>query len=466
MTDNQQADREPEGAEGDRPLADVSAELVDLAADAVEAEDAQALSDVLEDLHPADIADIFEQLSNDQLREAVSLIPQQIDGDVLAELEDDTRALVLDELEPHDVARAIADLDTDDAIEVVQDMPSDARQEVLAAASDELRAELERSLAFDEDTVGRLMQRDFVAAPDFWTVGDAIDHMREAGERLPELFFELYIVGADFKPIGEIPVSRLMREARGRRLADLMRPPPVLIPPHMDQEEAAYLFHKYHLISAPVVDDSGRLAGMLTVDDMVDVIQEENKEDLLALAGVSEAGMSHTVLESVRSRAPWLLLNTATAILAAFVISRFEGSIERLVALAVLMPIVASMGGNAGTQSLAVAVRAIAARELTTSNARRIVLRETLTGLVNGLIFAAVLSAVALLWFRQPGLAMVIALAMVINLSCAGISGIIVPLALKRVGADPAVASSVFVTTVTDVVGFFAFLGLATLILL
>jgi magnesium transporter len=468
LADTQQPYRGAEAApDVERPSqGEVDLLLVDRAVDAVEAEDPSALSDLLESLHPADIADIFEQLSNDQLRKAVSLIPGWIDGDVLAELEENTRALVLEELEPHDVARAIADLDSDDAIEVVEQLDPDAREEVLAASPDTLRAELERGLAHDEDTVGRLMQRDFVAAPDFWSVGDAIDHMREAGERLPELFFELYIVGPDFKPVGEIPVSRLLREPRDKSLSELMQPPPVLIPPEMDQEEAAFLFQKYHLISAPVVDEAGRLTGMLTVDDMVDVIQEENKEDMLALAGVSEAGLSHTVLESVRSRAPWLLLNTVTAVLAAFVISLFSNTIEQVVALAFLMPVVASMGGNTGTQSLAVAVRAIAARELTSTNARRIVLRELFTGLVNGLIFAAVLGVVAVLWQGMWELGLVIAAAMIINLTCAGLSGILVPLALKRVGADPAVASSIFVTAVTDVVGFFAFLGLATMVLL
>ncbi len=445
---------------------EVDTELVERVVEAVAEEDAAALAALVDDLHPADIADIFEQLSNDQLREAVDLIPGRIDGDVLAELEGDTRALVLDELAPHEVARAIAGLDTDDAIEVVEDLEPEVRGEVLAAAPRALRVQLERSLAFDEDTVGRLMQRDFVAAPDFWTVGDAIDHMRQAGERLPELFFELYIVGPDFKPVGEVPVSRLMREPRETNLSDLMLAPRALIPPEMDQEEAAYLFEKYHLISAPVVDDSGRLTGMLTVDDMIDVIQEENKEDLLALAGVTETGLSHTVLDAVRSRAPWLLVNLGTAIVASLVIAQFDSAIEAIVSLAVLMPIVASMGGNAGTQSLTVAVRAIASRELTSANARRIVLRETLTGLANGLIFAVVMGIVTIVWFDFAELALVIAVAMVINLACAGLSGILVPLALKKFGADPAVSSSVFVTTVTDVIGFLAFLGLATMVLL
>ena len=310
------------------------------------------------------------------------------------------------------------------------------------------------------------MQREFVAAPEFWTVGHTIDHMRANCDDLPELFFEVYVVDTAFRPIGEVPVSHLMRAHRDVQLADIMLAPKVKIDPETDQEEVAYFFEKYHLISAPVVDEGGRLTGMLTVDDMVDVIQEENKEDMLALAGVNDAGLADTVMQSVRSRAPWLLVNLATAILASGVIALFEGAISQLVALAVLMPIVASMGGNAGTQSLAVAVRAIASRDLTAANARRVVMREIMTGAFNGLIFAVVMGIVAGVWFNNWPLAGVIAIAMIINLSCAGLAGILVPLGLKRFGADPAVASSVFVTTVTDIVGFFAFLGLAVLVLL
>jgi len=457
---------EPDDESDEFSQADVDADEVALIAEAVEASDPDRLHEILGDRHPADVADLFEQLANEQLRSVVRLIPREITGDILAELEEDSRALVLEELHPVEVARAILDLETDDAIEVVEDLDESIRAEVLSAVPARDRAILEQSLAFDEETAGRLMQREFVAAPEFWTVGDAIDHMRAAGSDLPELFFEIYVVSPDFKPVGEVPVSHLMRSPRDTRLSDIMLSPRALIRPEMDQEEAAYLFEKYHLISAPVVDESGRLSGMITVDDMVDVIQEENKEDLLALAGVTDAGLSDTVASSVRARAPWLFINLLTAIAASVVIALFEDAIAQLVALAVLMPIVASMGGNAGTQSLAVAVRALASRDLTSANARRIIYRETMTGLVNGLIFAVVMGIVAGVWFGRPDLGVVIAIAMVVNLGGAGLSGILVPLALKRFGADPAVASSVFVTTVTDMVGFFAFLGLAAWMLL
>ena len=309
------------------------------------------------------------------------------------------------------------------------------------------------------------MQREFVAAPEFWSVGHALDHMR-ASDDLPDKFHDLFVIDTGFRPVGEIPVCRLLSARRDVALSDLMEPPRILVDPETDQEEVAYLFQKYHLVSAPVVDSAGRLTGMLTLDDIVHVIQDENKEDMLALAGVNEAGLADTVVRSVRSRAPWLLVNLATAVLASGVIALFEGAISQVVALAVLMPIVASMGGNAGTQSLAVAVRSIAERDLTAANAMRVIWRELATGMVNGLIFAVVMGAVTILWFQDVALASVIAIAMVLNLACAGLSGILVPLGLVRAGADPAVASSVFVTTVTDVVGFLAFLGLATLVLL
>jgi magnesium transporter len=328
------------------------------------------------------------------------------------------------------------------------------------------RATIEAALAFDDETIGRLMQRQFVSAPEFWTVGDTIDHMREAGEALPALFFNIYIVDPRLRPIGYVSISKLMRAARDTTLASLMQEKLVTVDQSLDQEEAAYLFEKYHLISAPVVDDQGRIVGMMTVDDILDIIQDENKEDILALAGVSEAGITDTALETVRSRAPWLFVNLVTAILASFVIARFDYAIEQVVALAVLMPIVASMGGNAGTQALTVAVRSLAERDLTKATAFRVVRREALSALMIGVIFAVALSIIAFVWFGDPRLAVVAFVAMIINHLFAGLAGILIPLGLKRVGADPAVSSSVFVTTVTDVVGFAAFLGFAAAVLL
>lgn len=432
----------------------------------IEEGDGEGISRLLEGLHPADIADLIEQLNSEQQEELARIAPDILTGEVLANLQWDTREVVAAELDPAHLAAAIQELDSDDATLLVEELDDALREQVLAEVPEENRAALESSLSFDEETAGRLMQREFVAAPDFWTVGHTIDHMRAAGDELPELFFDVYVVNTGFEPVGAVPVSRLMRSKRDVKLAEIMEEVRIRIEPDTDQEDVAYYFEKYHLISAPVVDASGRLSGMLTVDDMVEVIQEENKEDMLALAGVNEAGLTDTVLESVKSRAPWLLVNLGTAILASGVIALFDTAISQLVALAVLMPIVASMGGNAGTQSLAVAVRAIASRDLTSANARRVIIREMLTGTFNGIIFAVVMGVVAGLWFQNWALAAVIAIAMVINLACAGLAGILVPMGLKRFGADPAVSSSVFVTTVTDVVGFFAFLGLAAMVLL
>ncbi|WP_439636814.1 magnesium transporter [Oceanicaulis sp.] len=428
--------------------------------------DPTLIRQLLAPLHPADIADLIEQLSWDQQRLLAELDASLLTGEVLAEIGYDTRAGLFDLLETQQIVDALDGLDSDDKTMVVEELEPEVRQAVLAAVSAEDREHLEASLAFEEETAGRLMQREFVAAPSFWTVGHTIDHMRLAGEELPDLFFEVFIVDEGFRPIGAVPVSRLMRSQRDTPLSELMETAKITIRPEDDQEDAAYLFEKYHLISAPVVDDSGRLKGMLTVDDIVDVIQEENKEDLLALAGVNEAGLADTVWESVKSRAPWLLVNLGTAVLASLVIALFDQAIAQLVALAVLMPIVASMGGNAGTQSLAVAVRALATRDLTGANSLRFVWREAAAGLVNGIIFAVIMGIIAAVWFQEPDLGWVIAVAMVINLAIAGLAGVLVPLGLKHFGADPAVASSVFVTTVTDVVGFVVFLGLGALVLL
>ena len=446
--------------------ADTDPEFVAELRQAISDLDADLIRQLLAPLHAADIADVLEQLSAGQQGILAELTPDIFSGDVLAEMDPGTREVVMDYLHPSHLAAAIAELDSDDATEVVEELNAVRRAAVLAEISDINREAVEYSLAFDDETAGRLMQREFVAAPDFWTIGHAIDHMRESADDLPDKFHDLFVVDTGFRPVGEIPVCRLLSAQREVHLTDIMEPPRILVKPETDQEEVAYLFQKYHLVSAPVVDSAGRLTGMLTVEDMVDVIQTENKEDMLALAGVNEADLADTVVRSVRSRAPWLLVNLFTAILASGVISMFEGALERIVALAVLMPIVASMGGNAGTQSLAVAVRAIAERDLTAANSMRVIWRELATGAINGVIFAALISTVTLLWFKDWEIAAVIGIAMIVNLSLAGLSGILIPLGLVRAGADPAVASSVFVTTVTDVVGFLAFLGLATIVLL
>lgn len=416
-------------------------------------------------LHPADFADQFEALSNDQREALIEAYSSLISPEILAELEDEVVEDILPLLPSGQIVEALTELDNDDATQIFEEMEAGQREEILEVLGPEDRASIEASLAFDDETIGRLMQREFVAAPPFWSVGDTIDHMRATGENLPDLFFNIWVVDTRFHPSGFIPVSVLMRSPRETQLSDLMDDQIVTIEQNMDQEEAAYLFEKYHLISAPVVDLDGRIKGIMTADDIIDIIQDENKEDMLALAGVSDAGVTDTALSTVRSRAPWLLLNLATAILASIVIAFFDYTIDKFVQLAILMPIVASMGGNAGTQTLAVAVRSLAERDLTSQNAWRAIRRETIAAAINGVIFACVLAVIAYLWFGRQDIALVAFIAMIINHIFAGLAGISVPLILKRAGLDPAVSSSVFVTTVTDVIGFLAFLGFAALML-
>lgn len=438
------------------------------------AEGSQAVADgslsadynALADLHPADFSDQLEQLNDEDRESVVSFAPQLITPDVLAELEDEVVEDILPLLPSIQIAEAVSALDNDDATQIIEEMEPEQLEEVFDALGQDQRAMLEASLQFEDETIGRLMQRKFVAAPEFWTVGDTIDHMRETGEALPDQFFNIYIINAGFKPLGYISLSKLMRAPRGQRLSEIMDRQLTVIQQEMDQEDAAYLFQKYNLISAPVVDETGRLSGMMTIDDILTIVQTENTEDILALAGVSDAGLTDTAFSIVKARGPWLFINLLTAILASFVIARFDYAISEIVALAVLMPIVASMGGNAGTQALTVAVRALSERDLTPKNAWRAVRREAGAALIIGIIFAFALAGIAFVWFGDAELACVAFIAMIINHLFAGLAGIVVPLGLKRFGADPAVSSSVFVTTVTDIVGFFAFLGFAALVLL
>ncbi len=416
----------------------------------------------LEDVHEADIADLLGLVGPDQRRALVHALGQDLTPEVLSELGEDVRDEVLDLMAPKAIADAVQALDTDDAVYLLQDMDEDRQQEVLSHMSEADRAAVELSLQYPEYSAGRLMQREVVAVPGFWSIGQTIDHLREAPD-LPDEFFEIFIVDPAGHLLGTVPVSHIVRSPRPTLVADIMDDEPVKIPVTLDQEEVAYLFEQYSLVSAPVVDEGDRLVGMITVDDIVEVIQEAASEDLLALGGVSdEEGTTATVLEVTRGRFSWLFINLLTAILASIVIGLFGSTIQQVVALAILMPIVASMGGNAGTQTLTVAVRAISMRELTPANAMRIVVREGLVGGLNGIIFAVIMGVVGWLWFADPALGGVLAAAMIINLICAGFAGILVPLGLQRAGIDPAVSSTVFVTTVTDVVGFFVFLGLAT----
>jgi magnesium transporter len=435
--------------------------------EALEENDIVFLRNAVTELHPADAADLLEHLSPDAFWKALHLLDGDLPAEALTELSDESRRTALEALSEEGLAGIIETLDSDDASFILNDLDDERRSRILARVSASDRAAIESSLAFDEESAGRLMQRDFVAAPIFWSVGQTIDHMRSVDpDDLPDTFFEIYIVDPAFRLQGVVSVSRLLRSPREAALKDLMKDASVSIRPEMDQEEVAFLFQQYNLASAPVVDEAGRLTGMITIDDMVDVIQMENREDLLALSGVSEAGANQTVISAVRARAPWLAINLVTAFCASLVVGLFHASIEKIVALAILMPVVAGLCGNAGSQALAVTVRAIADRDLEGPLVLRAIRREALTAICNGLIIASLAAFGSWVWFQDPLLSLVIAAAMAFTFLWAGLVGILAPLVLKTFGADPAVASSVFVLTSIDLMGFFVFLGLASVVLL
>ena len=451
-------------------------EFVDQVEATIEKRDARGFEVLTQDLHPADIADLIGLLSEEDRLALIDMETGALAPDVLAELDDDLRQSVVNGMDPSQVAEAVTELETDDAAFVLEDLDEVKRAEILAEVPLEDRLALHAAFDYPEESAGRLMQREFFAVPGYWTVGQIIDRLRST-EDLPDRFYEVFVVDPAFKPIGEVPLSILLKHNRETRIEDIMLSQSMRkIPVTMDQEEVAYLFEQYNLISSAVIDASERLVGMITVDDVVETVREETHEDMLALGGVeADTGLSDSVTQTVRSRFSWLAINLVTAILASLVIAAFDVAIGQIVALAVLMPIVASMGGNAGTQTLTVAIRSIATKDLTPSNAARIIWRETLVGLTNGILFALIMGALAGLWYYLSGwggqaeatrLAGVVGVAMVINLLCAGIAGILVPLGLQRAGADPAVSSAVFVTTITDIVGFFVFLGLAAAVLL
>ncbi|MBI1399191.1 magnesium transporter [Hyphomonas sp.] len=435
-------------------------------ADAIDERDVRWLSRTLKRMHPADAADALEALSYDTFEEAVELLGGELPPEILIELRDSYREGAVEMLPDQAVAQALDELDSDDATTILEDLEEDRRERILEDLAPVDRAELERSLGYDEETAGRLMQTEFVAVPEFWSVGETIDHARALGTDLPEVFYDIYVIDPAHRLLGIVPLASLLRQPRDTALEDIMHDPSMTLSTDDDQEDVAYQFQKYSLASAPVTDHAGRLVGMITVDDMVDVMQSEHTEDLLALSNVSSADASDTVFETVKARLPWLAINLFTAFIASAIISVFEGAIEQVVALAILMPVVAALGGNAGSQGLAVAVRAIASRELEGAAARRSVLREFLAAAINGLLIGAGVGIIAMFWFGDTGLGLVIAFAMFGTFLWAGLSGILVPLGLKRLGADPAVASSVFVLTLTDVMAFFSFLGLASLVLL
>ena len=434
---------------------------------AVSAEDVDAIDALMEPLHPADIADILEQISSGERAALLALWSRGIDGEVLSELDWSIREDILPLLPSDVLADAVRELDSDDVVDLVEDLEEDQQGAILGALDDADRVAVEQALSFPEGSAGRLMQREVVRAPEHWNVGQMIDYLRSEKAELPEQFYHIILVTPAMKPVGYVSLGRLLSSARATLLKDILEDSFRTIPAKQDEDDVAYAFNQYHLISAPVVDDDGRLVGVITIDDAMSVLDEVNEEDLRRLAGLGvDESLSDTTFETVRQRFPWLFVNLGTAILASVVIAQFEAVIAQLVALAVLMPIVASMGGNAGTQSLALAVRGLATRDLTSANLWRVVMREAGVGALNGLAFALVMGVVGYVWFDSVLLGGVIAGAMVVNLVVAGLAGILIPVALERFGADPALASGTFVTTVTDVVGFFAFLGLAALVLI
>ncbi|MGH6659538.1 MAG: magnesium transporter [Sphingomicrobium sp.] len=435
--------------------------FVERVLDAVEAGDDATARRLVAPLHPADIADLIELAARDEREGLVRALAGIVGPDVLAELNDFVREDLLDEMEPQQVADIAGQLDTDDAVAMIEDLDDEDQQLVLQAMEPDDRAAVEEALSYPEESAGRLMQRELIAVPEHWKVGQVIDYLRSSAE-LPTDFWEVFVVNPTHHPVGTCKLSTILRTPRGRMVGDIMRAEQTLIPADMDQEDVALRFQKYALVSAAVVDDSGRLVGMITVDDIVHIISEEAGEDVLLLSGAGDGDINEPIVDTYKSRVRWLVANLMTALVAAFIIRSFEASIERMAVLAALMPIVAGVGGNAGTQTLAVTVRAIATNQLTSSNHWRAVWREIRVALMNGLTIAVLIGIGVTLVLGSSALGLVIAAAMLTNIVIAGLAGVLVPLTLERFEADPAVASSVFVTMVTDSMGFLVFLGLAT----
>lgn len=435
--------------------------------DAVHAQDSDTVHAILQDLNPVDVAELIAKAPDEDRRELLLMCGETMDPLVFSEMDYELRRNTLSVLSAGQVAGIISKLESDDALDMVLDLDDEFRQDIIRNLSSKIRLAVEEGLSYPENSAGRLMQREVVAVPQFWTVGKTIDYLREAANELPEDFFDIFVIDPAYHVLGQAPLNRVIRSKRSVKMEHLTAGETFTIPADMDQEEVAHIFRRDNITSAPVVDENSRLLGVITHDDVVDVIDEEAEEDMLKMAGVIENGdLYHAVLTTSTLRFRWLFVNLLTAFLAAGVVSLFRGTIEQIVALAVLMPIVAGMGGNAGTQALAVAVRAIAVRELSDTNAVRTIFKEALVGLINGCLFAALVGIIAAVWFQYPMLGAVIGAAMIINLVVAGFFGAFIPIILNRIGSDPAVASGVFLTAVTDVIGFFAFLGLAAVFLL
>ncbi|MBT6467228.1 MAG: magnesium transporter [Kordiimonadaceae bacterium] len=443
----------------------VSPKLVEEIVCALDQLNKEQVDFLLRPLHSADIADVFEQINDNHRKLLTSLIGSRMEPDVLSELDDSTLDDVITEMDDKDVARAVSQMESDDAVHVLEDMDENEQRKIIDALPDKDRLIVKEGLSYPEDSAGRLLQKNLVSVPGLWTVGAVIDYFL-IEENLPDEFYEVFIVDPMHHPIGTAALNKIVRSDRDKKISEIMEKEPTLVRVDTDQEEVAYLFRQYDLTSMGVVDDGGRLIGVITFDDVVDVIEEEAEEDLMLMSGIQETDITESVFVASKNRVTWLIVNLGTAILASMVIAMFDATINEMVALAVLMPIVASMGGNAGTQTMTVTVRAIATRELTATNMKRIIFREFSIALLNGVIIAILIGGLSWVWFDNTLLGLVMGVAMIVNMIMAGLAGILIPITLDKVKIDPALASSIFVTTITDVIGFFAFLGLASQVLI
>ena len=440
---------------------DFNKEFIDTFSDKIIAGDIKFINQTLKDLHESDVANLIENLAGETRIKLIELEEFNIDPDIFIELNESIQSEVLQLLSTGSIINIIKRLESDDSIKILENLEKDKKVLVLDKLPPKDKFLLEEGLSYPEDSAARLMQREFTAVPNTWSVGQTIDYLRE-NKDLPKEFLEIFIVDNDFQPVGTVPSSRVLRASRDSKMNSIMSEMPVLISVNMDKEEVGHTFESYSLVSAGVVNKDNKLVGMITADDVVTVVQEEAEEDILRLAGVGDEEITDSVLVKTKRRFNWLLLNLFTALLATWVISNFGASIVQMVALAFLMPIVASMGGNAGMQTLAVTIRAIATQELSSSNFNRVVGKEFIIGVLNGIIFAIITGAIVQLWFKEINLSLLIGVSMILNMIVAGLFGILVPVSLKKINIDPALASSVFVTTITDVIGFLSFLGLGS----
>jgi magnesium transporter len=440
---------------------DFNKDFINLFSEKITSKDVQFINQTLKDLHPSDVANLIENLPTDTREKLIEIEAFNIEAEIFIEINESIQAEVLLLLSAESIAKILHKLESDNALQILEKLEEKKKKKVLDKLLPKDRFLLEEGLRYPEDSAARIMQREFTAVPSNWTVGQTIDYLRENKE-LPKEFLEIFIVDNDFKPIGTVPSSRVLRTPRDSKMNSIMRKVPVLISVNMDKEEVGYTFENYNLVSAGVVNKDNKLVGMITADDVVTVVQEEAEEDVLRLAGVGDEEITDSVVVKTKRRFNWLLLNLFTALIATWVISRFGATIEQMVALAFLMPIVASMGGNAGMQTLAVTIRAIAKKELSSGNFFTVVTKEFIIGVLNGIIFAIITGVIVQFWFKEVNLSILIAVSMILNMIVAGLFGILVPVSLKKFNIDPAIASSVFVTTITDVIGFLSFLGIGS----